>query len=445
MRRPRLVIGWVLAAIALGAIVAWPWYVRAGVAASRASGLNPAAVGADYRERDERIAFWERAVAEHHRGDMMSPSVLSAEYLQRYRERGDIDDVVRALHAGEQSFRVQRYGNVSAEVDIASALLTLHRFSEALNVTRDIERYQPGDPAMMIREASLDLELGRYADAGGIITALSKTRGADRDEIAGDTLRTRYDELTGHLDRARERFARVTALEDSLYDEPAQQRAWFFFRSGELAFAGGDNDAAIAAEKRALELFPNYSEANRMLAHVTCALHRWQECLAAASASAAVVPYPEVLGYEVDAQRALGDGAAAARTDDLIHTIERIGNAEHISDRLLAIYYSEHGERLDDAYAIAHRELRARDDVLTEDTLAWAAAMDGRWDEARAHDAEALRYGTDNALMQYHAGAIALHFGDRAAAKEHLARALALNPWFHPFYADDARAKLAAL
>ena len=445
MRRPRLVIGWVLATIALGAIVAWPWYVRAGVAAARAPGLTPAAVSADYRERDERIAFWERAVAEHHRGDMMSPSVLSAEYLQRYREHGDIDDVVRALHAGEQSFRVQRYGNVSAEVDIASALLTLHRFSEALNVTRDIERYQPGDPAMMIREASLDLELGRYDDARRIIAALSKQRGPDRDEIEGDTLRTRYDELTGHLGRARERFARVTALENSLYDEPAQQRAWFFFRSGELAFAAGDNDAAIAAEQRALELFPNYSEANRMLAHVTCALHRWQDCLAAARASAAVIPYPEVLGYEVDAQRALGDPTGGAQTDDLIHTIERIGNAQHISDRLLAIYYSEHGERLDDAYAIARGELRVRDDVLTEDTLAWAAAMDGRWEEARTRSAAALRYGTENALMQYHAGAIALHFGDRAAAKEHFARALALNPAFHPFYADDARAKLAAL
>jgi tetratricopeptide (TPR) repeat protein len=152
-----------------------------------------------------------------------------------------------------------------------------------------------------------------------------------------------------------------------------------------------------------------------------------------------------VLGYEVDAQRALGDAAGAAQTADLIHTIERIGNAQHVSDRLLAIYYSEHGERLDDAYAIAHRELRARDDVLTEDTLAWAAAMDGRWEEARAHDARALRYGTENALMQYHAGAIALHFGDRASAKEHLTRALALNPSFHPFYADDAREKLAAL
>jgi hypothetical protein len=33
--------------------------------------------------------------------------------------------------------------------------------------------------------------------------------------------------------------------------------------------------------------------------------------------------------------------------------------------------------------------LKSRDDIFTEDTLAWAAAMDARWDEARAHIAKA--------------------------------------------------------
>jgi tetratricopeptide (TPR) repeat protein len=446
MNRTRLVAAWALAAIALGAVAAWPWYVRAGADAARAAaGPPPAVAGTDYRDRERRIAFWERAVTEHHRGDMMSPATLSSEYLQRYRERGDIGDVVRALHDAWLSLRAQPYGNESAEVGLASALLTLHRFKDALAVTRHLERYEPGDPAMKIREASLDLELGRYGAAGRIVAALERKPNAGPDAIGANTLLTRYDELTGHLARARERFARVTALEDSLYDEPAQQRAWVFFRSGELAFEAGDNDAAVAAERTALERFPNYSEANRVLARVDCALHRWQDCLDAAKASAAVIPYPEVLGYEVDALRALGNANAAAQTDDLIRTVERIGNAQHISDRLLAIYYSEHGEHLDDAYAIARRELNVRDDVFTEDTLAWAAAMDGRWSEARRASARALRYGTENALLQYHAGIIARHFGDRAAAKGRLGLALALNPQFHPFYADDARAKLASL
>ena len=40
---------------------------------------------------------------------------------------------------------------------------------------------------------------------------------------------------------------------------------------------------------------------------------------------------------------------------------------------------------------------------------------------------------------------IALHFGERAQAARELRAALALNPAFHPAYADDARAELAQL
>jgi len=126
-------------------------------------------------------------------------------------------------------------------------------------------------------------------------------------------------------------------------------------------------------------------------------------------------------------------------------TIEKIGNAQHISDRLLAIYYAEHHVRTADAYAIARRELSARDDIFSEDTLAWAAAADGRWNDARSAARKALRFDTENSLLQYHAGIIALHFGDRDEAKRRLGKALSLNPSFHQVYAADARALLARL
>jgi len=112
MNRPRFAIGWGLAAIAWGGRrVA---LVRSGRRRCRAQ--RPIARGAQrgLSRARQRIAFWERAVAEHHRGDMMSPATLSSEYLQRYRERGDIGDVVRALHGAWMSLRAQPYGNVSA-------------------------------------------------------------------------------------------------------------------------------------------------------------------------------------------------------------------------------------------------------------------------------------------------------------------------------------------
>ncbi len=400
-----------------------------------------APVSDDYRQRDQLIAFWEGAVRGNLPSDMLSPRTLAAQYLQRYRETGDIDDVLRAQRMAERSLQVQR-GNVAGDLVMASTLLTLHRFREARSYVRAAEKLHPADPTLVSREASLDLELGDFHTANRLLESVPLKARVDPE---WETVQARYEELTGHLQDARRLITVPQLALDANFGAPAQSRAWYHFREGELAFQSGDIDGSFAAERLALEIFPHYADALRALARFECADHRWQACLEHAVRSADIVPFPETLGYEVDAQRALGDDVAARKTNGLIETIERIGNAQHISDRLLAVYYSEHGLHAQDALRIARRELAVRDDVYTEDTLAWAAAMAGRWDLARTAIRKAVRYDTEDARLQYHAGVIALHFGDAAEGKRRLQRALALNPQFHPAYADDARARLARL
>ena len=64
---------------------------------------------------------------------------------------------------------------------------------------------------------------------------------------------------------------------------------------------------------------------------------------------------------------------------------------------------------------------------------------------ARAAARKAIRFDTADPRLQYHAGYIALHTGDAAEAKRRFARALALNPHFHPVDAAQARVLLAQL
>ena len=431
-----------IALVAIAAAVIWPRYVDTSVNSARAAALpTMAPVTPDYLQRDKLIAFWEKATNEHHRGDMISPRMLAEQYLQRYREHYDVDDVLRAKNAAERSLQAQPRGNLPAELQLASIDLTLHRFYDALATTKSVEQWDAGDTSMYAREASLDLEIGDYPRAGERLALVPER---DRDD-SWSVIDSRYLELTGHLAAARALLANAAAYQNSNFDAPAQGRAWYFFRQGEMAFEAGDNDGAIAFEREALSVYPNEADAGRTLARIECSLHQWDACLRDASGSAAIVPYPETLGYEADAQRALGQAAAAAQTDDLIATVERLGDAYHITDRLTAVYYSEHNTHLGDAYAIARNELHSRDDVFTEDTLAWAAAMDGRWDEARVAIGKAQRWHTENSLIDYHAGIIAQHFNQPVEAKADFSEALALNPQFHPVYADDARRRLAAL
>jgi len=114
---------------AIVAVAAWPHYVARSTNVAAAAALpTMAPVVADYQNRDKLVAFWEKAENEHHPGDMISPDNLAGQYLQRYRERMDIDDVLRAERAAKQSLVAQSVGNMPGELELASIDLTLHRF-----------------------------------------------------------------------------------------------------------------------------------------------------------------------------------------------------------------------------------------------------------------------------------------------------------------------------
>ena len=58
---------------------------------------------------------------------------------------------------------------------------------------------------------------------------------------------------------------------------------------------------------------------------------------------------------------------------------------------------------------------------------------------------DALKLGTHDAAMFYHAGVIQQQLGATAKAREYLGRALAVNPHFSLTQPEDARQRLAAL
>jgi len=422
------------------ALAAWPFFGSG----SRAVAVRPAAatVLPDYLYRDRTIAFYEMRVRRDPQ-DQISAKTLAQQYLQRFREAGDIDDVKRSMLAARRAIALQPGNNWSSYEALASAESALHLFRQAFAHERFALADRSDDPNGIGQMASTEMELGRYEDAGRLIGRALEKHPRDPGLLA---VRARYEELSGHLKEARVDLARGAESVDSVSDNSAQSRAWYHYRAGEMAFSAGAVDEAERDERDALVTFPEFAQAYNSLARSCWATKDWRCALAAATKGAEIAPLPETLGYKADAERALGDAAAARRTDDLIVAIERIGNAYRVSDRLLAVYYSEHGIRLDDALRIARRETMVRGtEIYAQDTLAWAAAMDGHWTEARAASRLALRWGTEDSRLHYHAGIIALHFGDRAEAIRQLSRALESNPRFHPRYADDATRRLAVL
>jgi tetratricopeptide (TPR) repeat protein len=333
---------------------------------------------------------------------MLMPRLLSAEYLQRYRERGDIGDVLRAERAARMSLAALPHRNVAGDVALANALLTLHRFREAKAAMLDARRTEPDNAGLAAEEASLDLELGDVEAARRLVASY-------RPNPAFDVVAARLDEETGRLADARALVDGAMRRADAIYDTPAERRAWFHARAAELAFEAGDHDAARRAARDGIAIFAGNLRALTILARVELADGNFAQAEDAAKRAAAIQPNPEVLGMLADAQAARGNADGAAATRDEIFAVARIGEAQHVNDRLVAVYEADHHVRVDEAYAIAKRELTVRDDVYAEDTLAWAAARSGRWDVARTAIARALRYGIEDPRIRAHAAEIAAH------------------------------------
>jgi tetratricopeptide (TPR) repeat protein len=427
MRTPSVVLA-LLAAAAAGA--AWPWF---GAPRAQATAVPPAPVWNDYEQRDRLVSFYE-AQSRRDPGDQITARILAGQYLQRFREVGDLGDVARAGSQARRSLRLQPLGNVAALQALASCELSLHHFGQALRLEEAALRAQPSGGETRAQTASLLMELGRYSEAYRAL------KGPHPFDPTWMSIRARYDEVTGDLRGARIQMATAAQIVDGMIEVPAYTRSWYHFRSAQLAFEAGDGTAAWAEFAEALRIYPANAAALLYLAKLYRARHDWSRALAAARESADLYPLPQALGYVADAQRALGEDGDARKTDALIGAEQRLFNAQGINDRLLATYYAEHAEHLGVALASALADLARRgDEIYADDTVAWVYASMGRWSNARIFAVRATRLGTRDPELLYHAGVIAWHTGHLREARRQLQTALDIDARFHPVYADEAR------
>ena len=429
-----------LLAIVAGAVTALALWPVLGTHRAPAASVTPAPLVRDYETRDRLITFYERQMREQPQ-DQIQMRILAGQYLQRFREQYDLGDVDRAEKLAERSIVLQPQGNTAGEMTLAAALLTYHHFRQALVHEIDAWRGEPSNANALAQIASLQMELGQYAVAKA---TLGRIPHGPAENPTVDSIWARYDELTGRIGEARALIATATQSIDSDVAVPAYDRSWFHMRAGQLAFEAGDLASAQAQYATALDDYPKNAMALMWQARLYRAQRRWNDALAAAQKSADLYPLPQALGYVADAQRALGERDAAAQTDALIRAEQRLFDTQGINDRLLANYYAQRDEHLNSALRAARTDYAKRgDEIYADDTLGWVLARMGRWREAKRYTERAVRYGTQDAELQYHAAIVELHTGDVARGRARLETALRMNPSFDPFEADDARAQLA--
>lgn len=437
---------YLLAAIVLlglaGTLWAWTSRLASGVDSRAHAEALPQRMPYDPGALARKIAFYETRAKADPQG-AIERAMLAQFYLQRVRETGDIADALKAEQVARASLAIRTRNNLSAAYALTQSLVTQHRFSEALRLADRIAISDPASPQARRLCAEIRVELGDYKGAEAVL--------ARKPILAEDgslkALRARLLDLRGQGAQALPLLRQAQSEADRNIDLPRENVAWFHLRVGDLCASQGRVQEAEASYREALALFPNDYKAMFALARLAAGRKQWQEAVTWGSKAAEIVPAPETLALVGDAYTELGRTADAERQYRLCEAIGRLAKAEGVVyDRQRALFCADHNRHLDDAIALARREIKARRDIYAWDTLAWvcykAFLHSGKADgtgrnprlltEAQASLQQALSLGTQDARLYFHAACIVRAAGKTADADAHLARSRAITPAFYP-------------
>jgi tetratricopeptide (TPR) repeat protein len=388
--------------------------------------------------RNLDIEFYQARVARDPRS-ARDFAQLAALYLQRARQTADNGDLVKAEENARQSLALRAGRNGQAFGVLASALLSQHRFAEALEVSRTLVAFDSTSVAARGLLAENLFELGRYDQAGRILGSLVTYQG----DLGVTPRLARWAELHGRPEEARRLLRLAEGEAEHRHGLPKEQRAWFHLRLADLALRYGhlgeardELDAGLAIESGDARLLA----AKARLAAVS---GRWREAADYGEQAIAQAVDPATLGLLYDAYTALGD---TARAGEYYHamalSVVRQPGPFH---RAWSLFLLDHGREIPRVLAKVQEELVTRKDIYGYDLLAWALHRSGRDDEALAPMTHALSLGTRDAMLFYHAGMIEHALGRNEKARTFLESALEANPYWDPLHPAEARAVLDSL
>jgi tetratricopeptide (TPR) repeat protein len=417
-------------------------------AASRPAGTAasapppPAPPPADADAATTAIRFLEARVRQDP-DDFVAYNKLCGYYLQRQRETGDVQFLALATRAAEASLKAipaeQNPGGLAA---LARAEFTAHNFTAARDHARRLTELEPRKsyPYELLGDALL--ELGDYDGAETAYAQLEKATGAE--SLAANLRRARMYLLRGRTDEARGRYQIALALALAQSPPSRETVAWCRWQLGEAAFSVGAYDEAERQFHDALTTFPDYYHALAALGRIRAARNDLAGAIAQYEQVTKRLPDPVYVATLGDLYRLAGREREAQAQYALVEQIARLSVAGgQLYNRQLALFYADHDLKPAEAYALAAREYEQRRDIYGADALAWTALKAGKLAEAQTAMKDALRLGTRDARLFYHAGLIARAAGNGAAAADYLKRALALNPQFDPLQAVVAQRALA--
>jgi len=370
--------------------------------------------------------------------DLAGLNALGFGYLQKARESGDPAFYSKADGIFQQALAVDSRQPDSL-LGASSVSLAMHNFPQALQWAQRALGSAPNDPDSYGALGDALVELGRYDEALDAFQRMLDVRPDLNAYVRVAYLRELHGDTGGAIEAMR------LAIEASR--PTGETAAWVRSQLGHLYLNSNALDEAASQYEASLDAFPGYVHALAGLARVAAARGGYDEAMdlyVEVTARQPILEYVAALG---DVYRAAARGEEAQRQYDLVAAIDSLYRANGIDTGLeIALFLADHDLRLDEAVAEARSVYEARPgSVRAADVLSWALYKAGAYDEALVYTKEAVRLGTQDPALLFHAGMINYRAGNRETARDNLSRALEINPRFSVLYSEEAASTLEKL
>jgi tetratricopeptide (TPR) repeat protein len=360
--------------------------------------------------------------------------------IRKARETGDPSYFNRAEAALKKSLEINP-NNAGAMRHLAYVFYSRHEFEPAaVHAGKAIEMdSRDGDSYGILGDALM--ETGEYEKAEDAYRKMIQLE----ESLYSYSRRAGLKHMRGDSGGAMADLERAVALGKAA-KQPAESIAWAEWQLGSDHFTLGNLATAEVFYRQSLATYPDYYRALAGMAQVRAAQKRYDEAIDLYRKAIAILPMPEYIAALGDVHSKIGKSEEARKQYELVEYIGKLNALNQaLYNRELAYFYADHDLKLEEGLGLAQRELNYRRDVYAYDVLAWNLYKNGKAEEARKAINNALRLGTKDAKLFYHAGMIYRRLGEKEKAQEHLRRALSINPYFHIFFADNATRALEEL
>ena len=390
----------------------------------------------DTSDTDSRIAFWQARIKANPHSDAQY-QYLGQLFAVKGRETGDIAQYALATEAFQQAIKLFP-GNVAAQSSLAVNLVTLHQWTAAIDLGKQILKSDLRAIGAVAVIGDASLEIGDLDTARAAFETL-------RQKADGPSVESRFARiafLTGQTDRAIQILDDAAQSAANLNGSPEEQ-AFYHYSAGEYRFNKGDVDGAEREFEAALSVFPNYYLALAGRGRVAFARGDTDGAVGFYRTAVAIIPKPELLAYLGDLYSVKGDQADAEKQYQAVDFIAKLNEIQaQVFNREIALFQATHHRDTAHAVEIAAAELKTRKDIYGYDAVAWALYNGGQAAQALAPAQQAVSLGTQDPKLLYHLGIIEFALGRTVDGQGHLRAAIALNPAFDPLGAALAREAL---